>query len=313
MNGRRLGRRAARGITLHEMLVVIAIMSLLMAILSPNFRMARKQAKYARWLSYSRQLHNETIGYWDFEDKEGVKLSNRAQGLNVKAYDPLRLDGRIHGIAEPWTQGRWPKKGALWFDGVFTYVDCGAHPRQPMSNPHGKDLTFGAWVYVYYPQSVGYVLDTGGSSDNHTGIAIAIDDDGNGYFSYHTGDGTYEHDFTIEIANEEWVHLAAVFDSAKAELRVYRNGELAADESAQPTQSGGGKGSGKGGGKGGGKAPPQTPPTPTTTARNPSEKVMVGASQDGSSRFRGAIDEVFIADRAWPEHEIRGHYRMGKP
>ena len=275
-----------RFFALTELIVVIGILAILSSILLPNLRRARQQAKFARWLTYSRQLQNETVAYWDFREKEGAKLTNKAQGLTLKRYDPRQYDGQIRGNQRAWTEGRWPGKGALWFDGAFTYVDCGAHTGEFTSNPKGGDMTFGAWIYPYNLRRTVYVLDNGGSKRAYTGIVIALNRRSKGYFSYQTDTERYRTGFRVPLAQREWTQVVAVYDSGSRELRVYRNAQLVKTVKRRNRRKG---------------------------RDHPNKRLMLGASYKGRRRFKGAIDEVFIANRAWTEQDIKSHYRMGKP
>ena len=100
-----------------ELFVVGVVIVILAYLLLPALSTMRSKVKYARWLSFSRELRNDPalIAYYDFSEYGSI-LENHALGLEVQNYEPTLLDGQISSPA--WTKGRWQQKGALKLDGT---------------------------------------------------------------------------------------------------------------------------------------------------------------------------------------------------
>lgn len=90
---------------------------------------------FGRWQAHSQDLHRDPalLAYYDFQKHAGSPsvLANSAQGSNASRH------GTINGAV--WTEGRWPGKDALQFNGPDDYVEL----RLPETI---RDLTLAAWV-----------------------------------------------------------------------------------------------------------------------------------------------------------------------
>jgi prepilin-type N-terminal cleavage/methylation domain-containing protein/prepilin-type processing-associated H-X9-DG protein len=123
MNAR--SRRKHAAFTLVELLIVIAILSLLAAILLPVFARVRENARGTACLSNLRQFGTAFAQY--LADYEGVYPLNRSPDERR----PLNGCARLEGSGKNWRRSLWPyiksvdvfrcpSNGYLWTDSLFT-------------------------------------------------------------------------------------------------------------------------------------------------------------------------------------------------
>ena len=89
------------------------------------------------------------------------------------------------------------------------------------------------------------------------------------------------------VANGTWMHLVATISQPEQRIRWYKNGELRDSIGFGPTDSF---------------------PIPDGDLRNGNAPVRMG-SQDGRSSFKGAVDDVYIYNRALAPAEVFDLYR----
>lgn len=85
----------ARGYTILDLLVSIAIIGLLISILLPALARTREQAKYVRWQAISRDLSmDENLAvYYNFQhDRGGTSITNMAVANHDPSFLPSALD-----------------------------------------------------------------------------------------------------------------------------------------------------------------------------------------------------------------------------
>ena len=82
-----------KGFTLIELLVVISIIALLMAIFLPSLQKAKEYGKRALCLN---NLHQLTLAWMLYADRNNDKLVNAGTGVGGEGYIPLDEDGWVH-------------------------------------------------------------------------------------------------------------------------------------------------------------------------------------------------------------------------
>lgn len=75
--------RYCKGLSLIEVLVVVAIISVLLWLISGAYIALTTQARYARWAAYSNSLRvdEDLVAYWTFDRLDGKMLPNQASGV----------------------------------------------------------------------------------------------------------------------------------------------------------------------------------------------------------------------------------------
>jgi len=249
--------------------------------LAPEESPALEAARHSRWLEYRNSVRSDTnlVVYYDFEEGEEGKLENKAVGPPGDTdYRPSDLDGKLECnlIWDPTTPGRWKGKGALRFNGVCDYVDCGKVAQ----------LDFGAhdWTILFWIK---------------TTVA-----EGNNPFFCKTRPLTWERPAKIiylRPAGEVELHqpgVAAMKSAEKFNDGIWHQvGASFVDATDQATLIADGK-------------EIKTGAFPAS-ADDPDHRVFIGAMQE-SQLFKGTIDEVAIYNRAFTADEIQNHYEMGK-
>ncbi|MHC4539321.1 MAG: LamG domain-containing protein [Planctomycetota bacterium] len=159
--------------------------------------------------------------------------------------------------------------GALQFDGVDDYVDCGNDPNLDITGP----MTIAAWVYPTgsgssnYPRIVDKSNGTGGADPGYKIYLRAAQD----YLVTVSAGGTYLNSSTSAVL-DTWNYVAFTITGAKWKLCLNGTWEEW-DESTLPSSS-----------------------------TNP---LVIGNSPAGARHFNGIIDEVVIYNRALSEPEVR--------
>ncbi len=181
---------------------------------------ASRREAFTRWQEASGRWNDDpsTRLHLDFQDKKGSRsLRNAAShGSDIAA-------GTIVGCN--WTEGRWPGKRALQFRSVSDRVRLNVPGEY-------RQLTLSAWVQLHSlstRQSQSSICMSQGIEAG--GVHWQVLHDGSiclgVVFSSHpsvTDDYISPVVFTPERFGQ-WVHLAAVFDSAAKEVRFYVNGQ----------------------------------------------------------------------------------------
>jgi concanavalin A-like lectin/glucanase superfamily protein len=210
------------------------------------------------------------IAYYDFQAGKGALLENHAK--TGKA-----LDGKIHGAA--WTQGRWPGKGALRFDGKNDYVTI-PHTRvlavfDKAAGGTGA-LTVEVWVKARSGQEAGIVdkTSTGWGKLTPFGVWISSKRAMAG-----SGDGTAGQSVrdTVLFSLDTWTHLVLTLD--RRALSLYKDG---ARISRRPL---------------------------TISPRDNGKPLLLGCMKRKLYHYDGAMDEVIIYNRALTSSEIGKRFR----
>lgn len=216
-------------------------------------------------------LNDNPIGYWRLGETTGTIAFDAS---------PNNLHGVYVGGASLGHPGGIPSDSdtSTLFDGITGYVDVGAHSAL---NQLTNNFTVEAWV-----KGRGAIASTWfvGSVSTGWGFSRPPQD---AYCGCGPNDlrfttfGIKDYDYAVGFTEDEWVHVAAVFDASN-DVTFFVNGQ----EETTIT----------------GDFPARTNSLPLTIARNPTEAV------NGFSYFSGNIDEVAIYGRSLSAEEIREHY-----
>jgi hypothetical protein len=227
----------------------------------------------AHWQENRRRVLADPslVAYYDLQEGGGETLRN---------HSPLgtALDGTLHGPA--WTDGRWPGKGALRFDGQDDYVEVLHHPALFTQDPDAGgsgELTIAAWVCSEWTHEGGLVDKSSEGWGKGTPFLLWVNHAncvaagiGDGAAGIGVRDG-------VELARNQWVFLAFTVDDAK--LTLYKDG-MAVGSCAR-----------------------------TLRARDNGRPLLIGCMKPGAFHYQGRIDEIAIFRRALPEAEVRSLYQ----
>ena len=210
----------------------------------------------ALWAEYwlmeeEKDTTHPPIAHWPLDEGSGTVAADSAGDS----------DGEVHGAA--WCDGILG--GALRFDGVDDYVDCGVHV--------GEVMSLSLWIYPESLSGIRALACESGYSlyDNNLRFEIR-----SGRVRYCFADGVGEQVYmcgATDPNNYEWSHLAVTRDGTEA--AVYLNGVKGAS------------------------APYDFAP------RAGSSSLTVGGSCPDAEAFKGRIDDVRLYERALSEEEIR--------
>ncbi|MFQ5999403.1 MAG: LamG domain-containing protein [Candidatus Bathyarchaeia archaeon] len=220
------------------------------------------------------------VSYWKFDEGTGTTAYDSVDGNHGT------LKVKSGGTTGPpvWTTGI--VDGALSFDGVDDYVDCGTNFG---SISAAQKLTVEAWIKT---------------TSTATGRLIAAQTSyGQGPWSFHTSTpptqgqyigihfrdaGTKYEGSKYQINDGEWHHVVGTWDGSTNKIRLYVDGNLDTEWDSTFTMS--------------------------START----LVIGSNVPRTTTpiwhfyfFDGVIDEVAIYDRALTPEEILQHYQNG--
>ena len=207
------------------------------------------------------------ISSWKFDEGSGTIATDSVDGNH----------GTIYGAT--WTTGI--VGGALSFDGVDDYVDCGDDPSLDITD----EITIEMWVMPDSLPSAYYNLISKGDPPQHSHQApwqLAIGN--NGKLSvYRLKDDNFSAEYNIcDIPIGSWTYIAVTFDKNSEEVKTYKNGQFVRGWSKTNSIF--------------------TDNVDVTIAAQTYEGVV-------SYFFHGLIDEVAIYDRALTAEEIEQHYQ----
>ncbi len=176
---------------------------------------------FGRWQAHSQDLHRDPalLAYYDFQKHAGSPsvLTNSAQGSNALRH------GKINGAV--WTEGRWPGKDALQFNGPDDYVEL----RLPETI---RDLTLAAWVRL---DSLGDEPSALLMSDANEqgGLQWQLTQAGQMCCDFLQKGGTAEgqdrrHNLSPRLFDVDrmgrWTHLAVVYDQTTGDITFFCDG-----------------------------------------------------------------------------------------
>jgi hypothetical protein len=209
---------------------------------------------------YSLMEETGLIAYWSFDSESTNDLKGNNHGVNLGA--EYTQESKIGGA----------------------YIFNGAE-KIKVSNPTKLDLkdtsaTISAWIYT---------PDWSSMTSQYNGIITNYKETGpyegyrliinrvevNGKITCSWNSGTYFVDSTSAIGNNEWYHIACVYDTSSQELRLYINGKLNNTKTDVPAI--------------------------TTEQTN---DLCIGSSNN-EQYWNGLIDEIKIWNRALAPEEIK--------
>jgi hypothetical protein len=257
---------------------------------------------YQRWLAYSYQLRRDPdlVAYYTFDNagESPDRLPNRSSLGSV-------LDG-ILGEDDPqakpaWTTGRWPQKGALAFDAIhYSHVIVHSGIGDPLDFSRGdlpgKPFTIAEWIRVdVQSDGLAAIVVKGFVRVEQFGMQTSAALEPRGWVR-RQGEppdalGCSANGSPISLGR--WTHLAMTYDPTLHSIRLYVNGQLAAQRDDAPERL------------------LQTDQPMTIGARRGSK------SDDGTishlPSFEGCMDELAIFRRALSAGQVQEIYLGGKP
>ena len=201
--------------------------------------------------------------HWRLDEGEGT-VANDSEGTNV---------GTVHGAA--WADGQCA--GALGFDGVDDYVDCGNDDALAPGR-----MTVAFWVFAEEPLWNRCILGKATGDLPNSDYILTTTNEMKLEFSF--GESTWQ---VAAVQSRDalpvgqWVHVAATRDESTASL--YLNGRL--ENSAAYL-------------------------FPVTNKGQGLRIGSIGTTDGWAGFFKGRIDDVRIYDRALPAEDVQELYRQ---
>lgn len=225
------------------------------------------------------ELRRGLLAWWSFDQLDGERIEDRTRG-----------DHDAQMIGEPVEQTEGVIGAALWFPGDNRGVESRQAEGEPFRKLHEHSFSFAAWVK---PDR----LPAGDQPDPYWGIVtkegwhigLMLRDDGRFAGMHYLDEDERAHPHSKPRAQAgRWHHLVMSVDVAAGTNTLYIEGEAAAQEAfaadAEPWD------------------------------RYRDKPVRVGlarfAPRDWACRFRGAIDEVAIYERALTDDDVKALHRL---
>jgi hypothetical protein len=206
------------------------------------------------------------VAYWELDEGTGTTASDSAGRNPGTVYGAKWVDGQIGG--------------ALRFNGVDHYVDCGkAAALAP------EKMTVAFWMFMEGKTSYQYILGRANDMGLRQDYALFTGGDGRLKFAFGEKAGAMNVQSKGELSPGQWVYVVATRDGAAASL--YLNGHL--ENSAAYS----------------------------FTVTNKGQSLRIGSiglpEPEWAGFFKGMIDDVRIYDKALSAEEIQELYKQVSP
>jgi hypothetical protein len=204
---------------------------------------------------------NGTIAY----DSSGFENNGILYNNTVSCSDPPVA------TCPKWVDGKYGK--ALSFDGIDDYIEITSFPSLT------QDATFSAWINVSSLKNYNTILVSENAS-GYQNFGVFVNGSGWLLFQFTNSAGNIkQHWANAGIAENQWYHIAIVFNHAYNTIKFYVNGSEILSESETDS---------------------------LTAWPNQVLRIGWGKSQINGYQFNGTIDEVRIVNRSLSSEEIKG-------
>lgn len=285
----------ARGFTLVELVVVLGIIMIFLAFLTPMMAMSRLQAAYARWQAFNREqsIDPDVIAHWDFQlESNPALLVNLAAGDTVETpfATPRDLNGTFPSLPSR-VQGRYRGQSAIDFRTTPSAIRFGSHVKRALSSLD-REISISFWARTYGSAASTLINATTGA-DTASGRVLNIQCLGpDAKVSFDCGNDGKDYTTRRLTASSsqyspyyrQWNHWAMVGDHQAGIASIYLNGTLVA-----------------------------TGVLPAGGSFHGIKTLALGSAPDNTDHFNGAVDDVIIYKRALSAAEVRQIYTMGIP
>ncbi len=270
----RQSRSNLTGLTLIELLIVIAIIGLLSSIVIVSVNSARERARLSKGLEFGagikKALGVDIVGEWSFDNDDAIDDSGN--GNNGIVYGAISTDGIM--------------RRAMSFDGVDDYVDCGDHESLNITGA----ITIETWIKPEPDQE--YCWD--GLEGNY-GVASKVEDFAGstnwswqlryglsvnchlGFQFNEAGGGVKSVTAQQDLISGKWHHIVGTFDGT--DIEFYLDGSLKDTNTLLGIEG-------------------------------YSNKLLIG-NEGWENYFNGAIDEFRVYAEALSGQTIKEHYLAG--
>jgi prepilin-type N-terminal cleavage/methylation domain-containing protein len=282
----RISEKKVNHFTLIELMVVLSIIGILVALISPALSKSRMRAKYSRWLGYTNNLRSDPtlIGQWIFPDSMSDIVLNNAQGISEDGYNSKDYNGKLYNVGVSKNGGRFSKSAAYFYGAANSYILVDDNTR---FYSQGKNMTVIVWFKVSdYNQRI--LVAKGNSRRRVPGWSIFLR--GRRVIFRYSSDKTQgviaKVKSEIKYPLNKWSMAAFVIDNTNRKLTGFLNGTVASADLRTPRRD-----------------------------NEPSfdiEPMYIGRRRASGRYYKGFIDELEIFRRAMRVSELEGAYEMGQ-
>lgn len=235
-------------------------------------------ASYTNWLQHREKIRKDpsVIGYYTFEDFEGMKLKNLAGEHHTFVTEDITI-----------VPGRFPEKSAVRIE-AGGYISNPGNPEESFDIKN-KQFTFEMWL-VKIPgrdSEAGMMIFNCGRAYNSSWMVHTTFPDGPIAFILGNPERKNLYFYTSKVKDRVWNHIVITWDGK--EIKTYVNGKLSSTSKYEGTYY----------------------PDPNRTPSWLGRQAFWLGERDNKIGAVLVIDELVIYNRALSEKEVEEHFLAG--
>lgn len=242
---------SARSLSIQQVLFLLFIIAILTVLKTPLMAASNVAAP-------AFEFDSSLIGHWPLDGSSESSAIDEKNGLGAA----------LHNGAS-WEPTGGKVGGSLYFDGNDDFIET---PRNAIYSL--DSFTLSVWV-KHDLQCGGWtaIMEHNRYARNHIGLFLRPTSC-NALFQWNNWNGNYSISGSSNLADNQWHHIAAVYDGANLTARLYVDGVLEGEKNNV------------------------TPTSPQF------DDFRMGGKNDGGETFHGSLDEIRIYNTALAEDDI---------